>query len=80
MTAQIGDKFTFENGNYELVAISTPIKFNPEDYGITPEWRSTACYRGYWCEYKISNDEIILENLYINSKDGVYPEINRVFY
>lgn len=78
MTAQIGDKFTFKGDDYSIVAISTPIGFNFQNYGITPEPICTACWNGYWCEYEISDTGIFLKNLYINSKDDYYPEINGV--
>lgn len=78
MTAQIGDRFTFRGNDYSIVAISTPIEFNPIQFGITPSSIFTACWAGYWCEYTISEEGIILKNLYINSRDGNYPAINGV--
>lgn len=78
MTAQIGDRFIFRGNNYSIVAISTPIKFNPIQFGITPLSLGTACWAGYWCEYDISKEGIVLKNLYINSKDNNYPPINGV--
>lgn len=78
MTAQIGDSFKYKGENYQIAAISEPIRFQPQDYGITPVAASTACWRGYWCEYEISERGIILENLYINSRDEYYPDINGV--
>ena len=38
----------------------------------------TACWAGYWCEYDISEEGIVLKNLYINSRDNNYPAINGV--
>lgn len=78
MTAQIGDKFTFHGSDYSIVAISTPIQFNPVQFGITPLSACTACWAGYWCEYDISEEGIVLKNLYINSRDNNYPAINGV--
>lgn len=78
MTAQIGDRFRYKKNEYSIVAISNPLKFKPEDYGITPEPVCTACWAGFWCEYHISEKGIVLENLYVNSKDDYYPEINGV--
>lgn len=78
MTAQIGDKFTFRGSDYSIVAISTPIQFNPVNFGIIPMSIGTACWAGYWCEYDISEKGIILKNLYINAKDDNYPAINGV--
>lgn len=78
MTAQIGDTFRYKNNEYSIVAISAPIQFNPKHYGITPEAACSACWNGYWCDYKISDKGILLQNLYVNSKDDYYPEINGV--
>lgn len=78
MTAQAGDRFTYNNLEYSVVALSGPVQFDPKDYGITPEAICTACWNGYWCDYNISDKGLILQNLYINSKDGYYPEINGV--
>jgi hypothetical protein len=78
MTAQIGDRFRLEDTEYSVVAISNPIKFDPRVYGITPVPVCTACRRGYWCVYNITEEGIFLEDLYINSKDDYYPEINGV--
>ena len=78
MTAQIGDSFHYKKREYCIVAISEPLKFSPQDYGITPESYCTACWAGYWCEYEISDKGIILTNFYVNSKDDYYPEVNGV--
>lgn len=78
MTAQIRDSFRLKGTKYSIIALSKPIKFNPTDYGITPESRSTACWKGYWCDYDISEDGIMLTNLYINSKDAYYPNIHGI--
>lgn len=78
MTAQVGDRFQFKGEDYSIVAMSTPIGFKPQDYGITPEPVCTACWDGYWCEYEITKAGIILKNLYINSKNDHYPEINGI--
>lgn len=78
MTAQIEDFYKRKNKKYSLVAISNNIEFDPRDYGLTPEPRCTACWRGYWCEYNVSSNGLLLENLYINSKDDNYPPINGI--
>lgn len=79
MTAQVGDNFKYKNREYSIVAISNPIQFAPQDYDIIPEAICTACWAGYWCEYEITDEAIFLQDLYINSKDDFYPEINGVY-
>lgn len=78
MTAQIGDRFKFEGTEYSIVAISEPLSFEPREYGITPEAACTACWNGFWCVYNITEKGIYLEDLYINSKDDYYPDIEGV--
>ncbi|MDE7422751.1 MAG: hypothetical protein K2N51_03530 [Lachnospiraceae bacterium] len=78
MTAQVGDRFIYKGDNYSIVAISNPIQFNPLDYGINPVACCSACWNGYWCDYHISMKGIMLQNLYINSENDYYPEINNV--
>ena len=76
MTAQISDKFFYNEKEHNLVAISERITFRPEEYGITPKMMHTACYRGFYCEYVIKEDILYLEKFTVNSADGNYPEIN----
>ena len=65
MTAQVGDRFIYGGDDYSIVAISSPIQFAPSDYGIKPVPRCTACWNGYWCEYQIFEEAIMLKNLYM---------------
>ena len=46
MIAQIGDIYKFEDKNYDIVAFSSPIEFDPTTYGITPAALQTACWAG----------------------------------
>lgn len=78
MTAQIGSIFKLNGNRYNIVSKSRHIKFNPQEYGITPLSCCTACWDGYWCEYNITKEGILLENLYINSYDDYYPAINGI--
>ena len=78
MTAQIGDSFKLDDSNYTMVAISEALNFDPGKYGIVPESICTACWRGFWCVYNINDKGIFLDNLYVNSQDDYYPEIEGV--
>ena len=73
MTAQIGDIYKHHNEEYSIVALSAPLSFDPKNYGLEPHPSSTACYRGYWCEYDITEDGLFLEKLYLFNGDGNYP-------
>ena len=78
MTAQIGDKFNFNGEMHSIVAMSAPLRFNPGKYGIMPESACTACWRGFWCVYNITDEGIFLNELYINSHNDRYPEIEGI--
>lgn len=65
MTAQMSDYFKIDNKDYAIVALSVTLQFNPKDYGLQPHVSSTACWRGYWCDYGIENNKFVLKNLYL---------------
>lgn len=74
MTAQAHDKMIYKLRKYSITALTCPIPFHPRDYGLDPHWRCTACYRGYWCDYKVIHGKLVLENLYINNDEDIYPD------
>ena len=78
MTAQIGDKYKYQKQEFTIVALSSRMLFDPKDFGLEPNSRSTACWRGYWCEYDITDEELLLKNLYIFNSEGKYPPLNGV--
>lgn len=78
MTDQIRNTYKYKNKDYSMVALSNPLPFKPQNYGITPSCCTRSCYDGYWCEYEISDERIILESFCVNSKEGYYPKINGI--
>lgn len=78
MSAQITDSYFYMGDSYSLVALSDPVLFRPQDYGLLPQGMNTACYAGYWCNYEITDAGIMLKDLHINTEDGQYPPINGV--
>lgn len=77
MTVQIQDEMTYKNKKFTIVATSNSLQFNPEKYGVKPLFRSTSCWRGFWCHYKIVNYELQLKDLFINTFKN-YPQIEGV--
>jgi hypothetical protein len=66
MTPQRGDEITFENELYDIVyPPEYTMLFSPQDYGLIPIAISTDCYRGYFCHFKVSSNQLFLENLSI---------------
>lgn len=78
MTAQVGDKIRNLDNGFNVLALSNPIDFSPEVFGIIPGVLTTACWRGFWCDYEIKDGQFSLKTLYVNSKDNNYPVINGV--
>ena len=78
MTAQIGDIYRYGKKKYQIVAISAGMPFNPKHYGLEPHPSSTACYRGYWCEYSVDDEKLVLKNMYMFNMDDNYPPLNGI--
>ena len=78
MTAQIGDTYQYQKKEFTIVALSSAMLFDPKDFGLEPHASSTACWRGYWCEYAIDNEQLLLRNLYLFNSDNKYPPFNGV--
>ena len=78
MTAQITDQYTYKGEEYSIIAMTESIEFDPEQYGFHPEAPHTACWRGYWCEFLITDEALLLDTLHIYSGDHDYPEFNGV--
>lgn len=78
MTAQIGDKYTYKNNQYCIVAMNRRVDFNPKTYGLNISPSCTACWRGFWCEYEIYDGGVVLKKLYVHTADDKYPDINGV--
>lgn len=77
MTVQIGDIYNYHEQEYICIKRNADV-FNPCDYGFEPSWICSACWRGYWCEYEIKNDRILLQTLHIHDANEHYPMINGV--
>jgi hypothetical protein len=82
MTAQIPDTFIYDGEEYELVALDGEGLIIPQDYGMEPEMLHTACYRGFYSTYEITNDGLFLTEMVIGeveeghkSIQGIMPKI-----
>jgi len=77
MTAQIHDTIIWKRLDFDIVYFDLTL-FNPLNYGINPESLHTACYRGFYCQYKLINKSLYLHSLTIRNDKGRYPLINGV--
>ena len=81
MTAQIQDTISIEHQLYWLARSSNREGlFNPTDYGINPAPVSTACNRGFYCSYIISDRRLLVMdvNLTPNMSDRLKFKYQRI--
>ncbi|MGM0438701.1 MAG: hypothetical protein ACQEQD_10570 [Bacillota bacterium] len=75
MTAQIPDGIIYDGQKYSITALENELPFNPEDYGLNPVPLSTACWRGYYCDYIIKDNKLFLKELNIGLDEQKPPEV-----
>ncbi len=78
MTAQIGDKFLLKGEVYSLIGISGGDLASPQLYGMEPEMLHTACYRGFYASYELTDDTLYLREMTVREKNGHYRHIGDV--
>jgi hypothetical protein len=80
MTAQIPDSVIYDGEEFSLVGVKGKGLYNPEDFGISPHFRSTACWRGYVMRYTFNKGQLILDRMLLNTNNplkinGIEPQI-----
>ncbi|MFW9924367.1 MAG: hypothetical protein ACFFDW_13880 [Candidatus Thorarchaeota archaeon] len=78
MTGQFPDMFHYNNEKYELVGVEGEKLYNPKEHGLDPQFRCTACRRGYVLTYLINENQLTLDDILINLNEetdinGVKP-------
>src|SRR5262245_37177060 len=53
MTAQFSDSVTFEGEDYALAGTNGKGLFDPNNHGMKPVGRCSACWRGFLCSYRV---------------------------
>jgi len=78
MTAQIPDTFLFKGEEYSLIGIQGGDLASPEKFGMEPLMISTACYRGFYGTYELTEEALYLRALTIREKNGNYLPIEGI--
>lgn len=79
MSAQIMDSIMINNVEYFITDVTDFRRlFIPDEYGLDPTMRCTACYRGYWCRYQIKDMQFHLKDLWMFNGNDQYPLLNGV--
>ena len=76
-TGQIPDVVHYDKKTFSLIGLVGTLP-EPSNFGIEPAGTSTANWRGYYSEYSIIGDQLVLTQLTVNSKSEEYPTINGV--
>jgi hypothetical protein len=75
MTAQIPDRFIYRGEEYSMVGKDGGGLLTPMDFGMRPVMIHTACYRGFYCTYLVTEDGLYLSEMTVRTADDVYPEV-----
>ena len=81
MTIQIGDlcrRGKQGEPPFQILALSPPAPFHPREYGLEAHMESTACRRGFWCEYGILNEKLLLQALHLYNQENQYPALHGI--
>ena len=69
MTGQISDAFLYNGEEYSLVGIDGDDLFDPLFFDIETIPASTACWRGFQAFYRIEEEHLVLQDLFISMKE-----------
>lgn len=78
MTAQVSDKFVFNGDVYSLIGIIGTSLASPEQFGMKAEMIHTACYRGFYATYELTEEALHLKEFTLREKSGNYLPINGI--
>lgn len=78
MTGQFPDMFHYNNERFEIVGVDGKELYDPKNHGLNPQFRCTACWRGYLLTYMIQENVLVLNDILINLNEktdinGVSP-------
>lgn len=70
MTAQINDIMIYQGQEFALAGIEHEPLFEPQQHQLLPRSISTACWRGFYCSYRIAASQLQLDQLFIGFNDS----------
>lgn len=77
MTAQVQDSLHYLGEEHALAAFSDGEPFSPTNAGYRPVVASTACWRGYICNYEVKNGLLQLREMWVNHQPDEAPVSRR---
>lgn len=77
-TGQIADTFMFKGNEYSLIGKTEGDFATPKQFGMTPVMIHTACWRGFYATYELTDEGFFLRELTLRVEDGNYLPIDGV--
>jgi hypothetical protein len=65
MTGQVSDGFIYKSQIFCIAGVDGVTLFEPTQHGFSPQWGTTACWRGYCCTYKVIEETLYLKEFII---------------
>lgn len=78
MTGQISDTFLFKGDQYSLIGMTGTHLASPEQFGMEPGMIHTACYRGFFATYELTEEALYLRELTLKEKNNNYLPIEGI--
>lgn len=78
MTAQIEDTFLFRGDEYSLIGVKGGELISPEHFDMEAVMIHTACWRGYYATYELTEEALYLRQLTLREKNENYASIEGV--
>lgn len=78
MTAQIVDTFLFKVDENSLIGMNGGDLALHEQFGMEPEMMHTACYRGFYATYELTEESLYLRALTFREKNANYVPIEGI--
>ncbi len=76
MSAQFEDIYIFQNKSYSIIKAKPSACFEPKEYGLEPDTDCcSACWKGFHAVFSIVEKRLFIKDLFIETKDQIYPSI-----
>lgn len=77
MTAQILDTANFQEYSHLVVGYAPKMPFDPVAHGYSPVATTTACYRGWACEFEVGH-HLVLTGLTLSHQPSEVPASRKI--
>lgn len=78
MTAQISDKFIYEGDQYSLIGMKGGDLASPKQFGMESRMIHTACCRGFYASYALTEESLYLREFALKERNGNYLPIDGI--